>query len=66
MLRLSVSTGEYILLGDHTKIQFLGGSKNHLNLMIDAPKEVNIVRGSVLEKRMPQKENTHLPDYKVE
>lgn len=50
MLRLSLSTEEYLMLGDDIKIVFLGGSNHHLRIMIDAPKEVNIVRSTVLEK----------------
>lgn len=51
MLRLSLSTEEYLMLGDDIKIVFLGGSNHHLRIMIDAPKEVNIVRSTVLEKK---------------
>lgn len=53
MLRLSLSTEEYLMLGDDIKIVFLGGSNHHLRIMIDAPKEVNIVRSTVLEKNNP-------------
>ena len=44
MLRLTVSPEEYLMINDNIKIVFLGGTKNHLRIMIDAPKEVNIVR----------------------
>lgn len=54
MLRLSVSTEEYLMLGDNIKIVFLGGSNHHLRIMIDAPKDVNIVRSTVLEKADPE------------
>lgn len=54
MLRLSLSTEEYLMLGEDIKIVFLGGSNNHLRIMIDAPKEVNIVRSTVLEKKNPE------------
>ena len=58
MLRLSVSTEEYLMIGDEVKLVFLGGSNHHLRLMIDAPKEVNIVRSTVLERNDPKfKEN---------
>ena len=50
MLRLTLSTEEYLMLGDDIKIVFLGGSNNHLRIMVDAPKEVDIVRSKVLEK----------------
>ena len=65
MLRLTVSPEEYLMINDNIKIVFLGGTKNHLRIMIDAPKEVNIVRSTVGEKdfsitiqirTLPQKE----------
>ncbi len=65
MLRLSLSTEEYLMLGDKIKIVFLGGSNNHLRIMIDAPKEVNIVRSTVLEKRHPELKETE-PKYYAE
>ena len=34
MLRLSLSTEEYLMLGDDIKIVFLGGSNHHLRIMI--------------------------------
>lgn len=67
MLRLTVATEEYIMLGDDIKIVFLGGTKNHMRIMVDAPKEINIVRGAALEKRIqdPQ-EKAKLPKYYAE
>ena len=52
MLRLTVSPEEYLMINDNIKIVFLGGTKNHLRIMIDAPREVNIVRSTVLENQM--------------
>lgn len=54
MLRLTVSTEEYLMIGDNIKIVFLGGTKNHLRIMVDAPKEMDILRSSVLEKLQPE------------
>ena len=51
MLRLTVSPEEYLMINDNIKIVFLGGTKNHLRIMIDAPKEVNIVRSTDPEER---------------
>lgn len=50
MLRLTVSTEEYLLINENIKIIFLGGTKNHLRIMVDAPREVNIVRSAVLKQ----------------
>ena len=56
MLRLTVSPEEYLMINDNIKIEFLGGTKNHLRIMIDAPKEVNIVRSTVLENQITDPE----------
>lgn len=64
MLRMSVAEEEYLLIGDDIKIVFLGGTGRHMRIMIDAPKEVNIVRSSVLEKKITDPElKAKLPKY---
>lgn len=63
MLRLTLSTEEYLMLGDDIKIVFLGGSNNHLRIMVDAPKEVDIVRSKVLEKAHPEIKEKRLKYY---
>ena len=67
MLRLTVSPEEYLMINDNIKIVFLGGTKNHLRIMIDAPKEVNIVRSTVLENQITDpEEKAKLPKYYAE
>ena len=67
MLRLTVSTEEYLMLGDDIKVIFLGGTGKHLRIMIDAPREVNIVRSSVIEKNFTDPEiRATLPKYYAE
>lgn len=67
MLRLTVSTEEYLMINDNIKIVFLGGTKNHLRIMVDAPKEVNIVRSTVLENQTKSpEEKAKLPRYYAE
>ena len=62
MLRLTVSPEEYLMINDNIKIVFLGGTK-----MIDAPKEVNIVRSTVLENQITDpEERAKLPKYYAE
>ena len=64
MLRLTVSPEEYLMINDNIKIVFLGGTKNHLRIMIDAPKEVNIVRSTVLENQITDpEERAKLPIF---
>lgn len=67
MLRLTVSTEEYLIINDNIKLVFLGGTKNHLRIMVDAPKEVNIVRSTVLENKVTDPtEKAKLPKYFAE
>ena len=55
------------MINDNIKIVFLGGTKNHLRIMIDAPKEVNIVRSTVLENQITDpEERAKLPKYYAE
>ena len=51
MLRLTVGIEDYIQINDNIRIVFLGGSQKNMRVMIDAPKEVNIIRGKALKKR---------------
>lgn len=67
MLRLTVSTEEYLMINENIKIVFLGGTKNYLRIMVDAPKEVNIVRSTVLEGKITDpEEKARLPKYYAE
>lgn len=64
MLRLTVSTEEYLMIGDNIKIVFLGGSKNHTRVMLDIPKDVNVVRSKVIEANTTDpKEKEKLSHY---
>lgn len=67
MLRLTVSTKEYLQIGENIRIVFLGGSKNHLRVMVEAPKELNVVRSKVVEKNaVSEEERARLPHYYTE
>lgn len=67
MLRMSVKTEEYLMIGDDIKIVFLGGTGNHMRIMIDAPKEINIVRSGALERRIQNPEVlATMPKYYAE
>lgn len=64
MLRMSVATEEYLMIGDNIKLVFLGGTGKHLRIMIDAPKEISIVRSKVLEQSITDpEEKAALPKY---
>lgn len=49
MLVLGRKPGEYVVIGDDVKVKVVKSEDGHLRLAIDAPKEVNIVRGEVYE-----------------
>jgi len=67
MLRLTVAQEEYLMIGDDVKIIFLGGTGKHTRIMIDAPKDVNIVRSRVIEKKFTDPEiRATLPKYYAE
>lgn len=64
MLRMSVSTEEFLMIGDDVRIVFLGGTGNHIRIMIDAPKEIPIVRSKAMEKRIADPElKALIPKY---
>lgn len=64
MLRLTVSAEEYLMIGEDVRIVFLGGTGKHMRIMIDAPKEIDIVRSSVIEKKFTDPEiRATLPKY---
>lgn len=46
MLKLTLKPGEYIDIGDNIKVIFSGGSANNIHLLVDAPREDNIVTTS--------------------
>lgn len=51
MLVLGRKPGEYVMIDDNIKVMVVKSDKGDLRLAIDAPKEINIVRGEVLEAR---------------
>ena len=51
MLKLTVHPGEYIKIGDNIKVIMAGRYSNNIYVMVDAPREVGIVRSSLLEEK---------------
>ncbi len=67
MLRMSVKNEEYLMIGDDIKIVFLGSGGGQTRIMIEAPKNVNIVRSRAIEKRIQDPELlAKLPKYHSE
>lgn len=50
MLSLTISPGDYVTIGDNIVLQFDHMPAGHFDLVIQAPREVPIVRGEVLER----------------
>lgn len=64
MLRLTMNTEEYLQIGEDIKIVFLGTGRNRTRIMLDLPKEVNVVRSKVIENAVSDPEEyKKLPRY---
>ena len=50
MLCLSLAPGEYITIGDDVVVQLDGIAGDRSRLVVHAPREIPILRGSVLER----------------
>lgn len=46
MLKLTLKPGEFIDIGNDIKVIFSGGSSNNIHLLVEAPREMNIVRSN--------------------
>lgn len=44
MLKLSLKQGEYLNIGDNIRVVYAGGTGNHIRLLVDAPRDINIAR----------------------
>ncbi len=51
MLKLTLRPGEYIQIGEDVRVVFSGGSANNIHLLVDAPREKNILRSDARENR---------------
>jgi carbon storage regulator len=51
MLKIGMTPGEYITLGDDIRIVFSGGTGHHIHLLVDAPKDVKILRSSYKDSK---------------
>ena len=55
MLVLGRKPGEYVVIGENIIVKVVRSEAGDLRLAIDAPRDINIVRGEVFEAN--QKEN---------
>lgn len=62
MLNFTLKPGDYFMIGDDIKVVMAGGTANNCRIMVEAPREYNIVRSRVLEKQavtQNEKEKIH-------
>ena len=50
MLVLGRKPGEYVVIGESIKVKVVRSEDGSLRLAIDAPKDMDIIRGELLEK----------------
>lgn len=55
MLRISMKIGQYFTVGDNTVVQYDNLTGERVHLTINAPREVPILRGEVLERSGKQR-----------
>lgn len=64
MLKLTMKPGEYINIGNDIKVIFSGGSANNMHILVDAPRDYNIVRNKVLARNaQTEEEKRNLKTY---
>ncbi len=64
MLKLSLNSGEYINIGGNVIVQVYRVAGDRTYLAIEAPREIPVVRGSVLEREGEVRPKNLLPAYK--
>ncbi len=63
MLKLSLREGEYITIGDNIKVAYVGSNGKNGRFLIDAPRELNIVRSKVEVNE--EKKKSYYPDPEI-
>ncbi len=58
MLKLTIKPGEFIDIGKDIRVVYSGGSEGNIHLLIDAPRELNIVRSKVLARNKEKESKT--------
>ena len=52
MLVLGRKPGEYVMIGHNIKVKVIRSAEGDLRLAIEAPKDVTIMRGELVEKQI--------------
>ena len=61
LLKLSLKQGEYLNIGDKIRVVYAGGAGNHIRLLVDAPRDVNIARNKT-ETNPERRKDTYYPE----
>lgn len=65
MLKLTIKPGEYIRIGEDIHVAFVGGSASRMSILVEAPKEYNVVRSKVLEKNNDDFQKNYYKDSNI-
>ncbi len=60
MLKLSLKPGESIRIGEDIRVVYAGGSASNIKIMVDAPREYEILRNTL------EKESSRAKSYRPE
>ena len=58
MLVLGRRPGEYVVINENIIVKVVKDEKSGLRLAIDAPKDIKIVRGEILERERKNQQNS--------
>ena len=64
MLSLRLKSGEYLTIGEDITVQVFQDRGNSIEVAIDAPRELPILRGRLFEQTEKRPEGLHDKDYK--
>ena len=63
MLKLKLKPGEYIRIGEDIRVVYTGGSTGNCKIMVDAPREYEVVRSAA--EVDPEKARKYYPDKDI-
>jgi len=55
MLNLTMRPGDYVLIGDDIRVTFIGSRGNGINLGVNAPRSMNVLRNKLYEQIVEKK-----------
>ncbi len=66
MLKLALTPGEFIEIGDGIRVVFSGRAGNSIHVLVDAPRSVNVARGKAMEKHGTMPKDSRPKRYQTE